>query len=49
MPEGPEWQLELNLDGYRGMGIKSNGPRPAARYTRPAKKQGLAYAFANPC
>ena len=25
LPEGPEWQLELKLDGYRGMGIKSNG------------------------
>jgi len=25
LPEGPDWQLELKLDGYRGMGIKSNG------------------------
>jgi ATP dependent DNA ligase domain len=25
LPEGPEWQLELKLDGYRGVGIKSNG------------------------
>ena len=25
LPDGPEWQLELKLDGYRGMGIKSNG------------------------
>ena len=25
MPEGPEWQLELKLDGYRGVGIKSSG------------------------
>jgi ATP-dependent DNA ligase len=25
LPEGPEWQLELKLDGYRGIGIKSNG------------------------
>src|SRR5580698_8754163 len=24
LPEGPEWQLELKLDGYRGIGIKSN-------------------------
>jgi ATP-dependent DNA ligase len=24
MPEGPEWQLELKLDGDRGIGIKSN-------------------------
>ena len=22
LPEGPEWQLELKLDGYRGIGIK---------------------------
>ena len=21
LPEGPEWELELKLDGYRGMGI----------------------------
>ena len=25
LPEGPEWQLELKLDGYRGIGIKTNG------------------------
>jgi ATP-dependent DNA ligase len=25
LPEGAEWQLELKLDGYRGIGIKSNG------------------------
>jgi bifunctional non-homologous end joining protein LigD len=25
LPEGPEWQLELKLDGYRCIGIKSNG------------------------
>ena len=25
LPEGPEWQLELKLEGYRGIGIKSNG------------------------
>ena len=25
LPEGPEWQLELKLDGYWGIGIKSNG------------------------
>jgi len=25
LPEGPEWQLELKLDGYRGIGIKSKG------------------------
>jgi bifunctional non-homologous end joining protein LigD len=25
LPDGPEWLLELKLDGYRGMGIKSNG------------------------
>ena len=25
LPEGPEWQLELKLDGYRGIGIRSNG------------------------
>jgi DNA ligase D-like protein (predicted ligase) len=25
LPEGPEWQLELKLDGYRGIGIKCNG------------------------
>src|SRR5580698_5060459 len=24
LPEGPDWQLELKLDGYRGIGIKSN-------------------------
>ena len=24
LPEGPEWQLELKLDGYRGIGIKSD-------------------------
>jgi DNA ligase D-like protein (predicted ligase) len=25
LPEGKEWQLELKLDGYRSIGIKSNG------------------------
>ena len=25
LPEGPDWQFELKLDGYRGIGIKSNG------------------------
>jgi bifunctional non-homologous end joining protein LigD len=25
LPEGTEWQLELKLDGYRGIGIRSNG------------------------
>lgn len=25
LPEGPEWQLELKLDGYRGIGIKTDG------------------------
>ena len=25
LPEGPEWQLKLKLDGYRGIGIKSHG------------------------
>ncbi len=25
LPEGPVWQLELKLDGYRGIGIKNNG------------------------
>ncbi len=25
LPEGPEWQFELKLDGYRGIGFKSNG------------------------
>ena len=25
LPGGPEWQLELKLDGYRGIGIRSNG------------------------
>jgi DNA ligase D-like protein (predicted ligase) len=25
LPEGAEWQLELKLDGYRGIGIKSKG------------------------
>jgi len=25
LPEGPEWQLELKLDGYRGIGFKSHG------------------------
>jgi ATP-dependent DNA ligase len=25
LPDGPEWQLELKLDGYRGIGIKNNG------------------------
>jgi ATP-dependent DNA ligase len=25
LPEGSEWQLELKLDGYRGIGIKTNG------------------------
>lgn len=25
LPEGQGWQLELKLDGYRGIGIKSNG------------------------
>jgi len=24
LPEGKEWQLELKLDGYRGIGIKGN-------------------------
>jgi hypothetical protein len=24
LPEGPEWQLELKLESYRGVGIKSN-------------------------
>jgi DNA ligase D-like protein (predicted ligase) len=24
-PDGTEWQYELKLDGYRGLGIKSNG------------------------
>lgn len=23
LPDGPEWQYELKLDGYRGIGIKS--------------------------
>ncbi len=32
LPEGPEWQLELKLDGYRGIGIKSSGrPHLASR------------------
>jgi DNA ligase D-like protein (predicted ligase) len=25
LPEGPEWQLELKLDGYRGIGVRGNG------------------------
>ena len=25
LPEGPGWQFELKLDGYRGIGIKGNG------------------------
>lgn len=25
LPEGPNWQFELKLDGYRGIGIKSKG------------------------
>ena len=25
LAEGPEWQLELKLDGYCGVGIKSSG------------------------
>ena len=25
LPEGPAWQYELKLDGYRGIGIKSQG------------------------
>jgi DNA ligase D-like protein (predicted ligase) len=25
LPDGAEWQLELKLDGYRGIGIKSKG------------------------
>jgi ATP-dependent DNA ligase len=25
LPDGPKWQLELKLDGYRGIGIKTNG------------------------
>src|SRR5580658_7600970 len=25
LPGGTEWQLELKLDGYRGIGIKTNG------------------------
>jgi ATP-dependent DNA ligase len=25
LPNGPDWHLELKLDGYRGIGIKSNG------------------------
>jgi ATP-dependent DNA ligase len=25
LPEGLECQLELKIDGYRGMGIESNG------------------------
>jgi ATP-dependent DNA ligase len=25
LPDGPEWQLELKLDSYRGIGIKSSG------------------------
>jgi ATP-dependent DNA ligase len=23
LPDGPEWQYELKLDGYRGIGIES--------------------------
>jgi len=25
LPDCPEWQLELKLDGYRGIGIRSQG------------------------
>jgi bifunctional non-homologous end joining protein LigD len=25
LPEGPEWQYELKLDGYRALAIKSGG------------------------
>jgi len=25
LPEGPEWLLELKLDGYRALAIKSGG------------------------
>jgi ATP-dependent DNA ligase len=25
LPEGPEWQVELKLDGYRALAIKSGG------------------------
>lgn len=25
LPDGPDWQYELKLDGYRGIGIKSKG------------------------
>jgi ATP-dependent DNA ligase len=25
LPDGPDWQLELKLDGYRGIGSKANG------------------------
>ena len=32
LPDGPEWQLELKLDGYCGIGIKSKGrPHLASR------------------
>jgi ATP-dependent DNA ligase len=35
LPEGPDWQLELKLDGYRGIGIKSNSrAHPASRNGR---------------
>ena len=25
LPEGPAWQYELKLDGYRGIGVKTKG------------------------
>jgi ATP-dependent DNA ligase len=25
LPEGPDWGYELKLDGYRALGIKTNG------------------------
>jgi len=31
LPEGAEWQLELKLDGYRGIGIKSKVARISPR------------------
>jgi bifunctional non-homologous end joining protein LigD len=34
LPEGPDWQLELKLDGYRCIGIKGTGAHLASRNGR---------------
>jgi hypothetical protein len=36
LPEGPVWEYELKLDGYRALGLKSGGRLPSVQMRLPS-------------